>query len=263
MKIFFLILISIIFLPSCEKPQENPFPYAKHEIEIIGYENIDEIVLAERSYKYFKPDVLYYLKRPNAILKFKIIGPYTNKFDCSPWGSWGGELPVINKDSYFEMKLNHKKINQINISCRYNQSDKEKQYYKNFNRKYTSMDIEYKGVKTIPYVQNLDYKLLDQFGFSPYTQNIYTEGSENAEKYFYKESRDKENIMFIDEEQNGLTFFYDENGFTNITMDSCYGNEELQKELEKLGNFIFKKGRYETYMNVNVGTCGSYIKKQK
>lgn len=257
MKIFSLILICLTFLSSCQK-QENPFPYAEHEIELIGYENGDEIVLSERSYNHFKPDVLYFLKRDNAILKFKLIGPYTNKFNCFARDSWSGEIPIINKDVYFEAKPNHKTISQIDIFCKYNQSDKEKQYYKNFNRKYTSMDIEYKGIKTIPYVKNLDYRLLDQLGYSPYGQNYYSEETEIGEKFNYKKSRDKENINFINEQQDGLTFFYDENGFTNITIGGgCYGYDELRKELEKLGDFIFKKGRYERYGPV----CGSYIRK--
>ena len=259
MKVFFSIIISITFLSSCMK---NPFPYAEHKIELIGHENINEIILSERSYNHFKPDILYFLRQTKATLKFTLIGPYTNKFDCSAWDSWNGSTPVINKDSYFEIKLNHhKKVSYIDISCRYNQSDKEKQYYKNFLKEYISMDIEYKGIKTIPYVKNLDYKLLDQFGFSPYGRFTGDAGGEVDKRYHYKESRDKENITFIDEQQNGLTFFYDEDGFTNITIDSCFGNEELQKELEKLGNFIFKEGRIEKYFGVNLGTCGSYIRK--
>ena len=265
MKNFHLLIIFSIVLSSC---QEEPFPYAKHEIKFIGYENAEQIVISERSYRSHKPNLTYFVRKPNSLFKFELVGPYIDKFNCSVRESWYGETIRPDKNSYFEIEIDHNKMSEINISCRYIQSQKEKKFYRDFpnSSHYKSMDEE-KEIKTLPYIKNLDYVLLDQFGYSPY--NHSTPYGDSAKRYHYQENRDRESISFINTNQEGITFFYDEKGFTNITIDETYCPDELHKELQKLGDFNFIEGSGYTVTgswqdfsgSYQDRFCGSYIRK--
>ena len=127
--------------------------------------------------------------------------------------------------------------------------------------------LEKKEIKTLPYIKNLDYVLLDQFGYSPYNHN--TPSGDYAKRLHYQENRDKESISFINTNQEGIKFFYDEKGFTNITIEETYCPDGLHKELQKLGDFDFIEGSTYTvsgsWQDFNGSYqdrfCGSYIRK--
>tara|TARA_B100000925_G_scaffold259228_1_gene214639 strand:- start:307 stop:1125 length:819 start_codon:yes stop_codon:yes gene_type:complete len=269
-----LALISLFLLVACGPSDEakknltimqtfKPNPYEEHKIILVGTEGVREsLKLPLRSYQNYQPDIHHLISdnKPNLRLIFKVEGPYFSSFNCKTRYNYPDKnLSFDEENGTHTLKINSSlEIKTINLQCDYLESDEEKEYeeYWKIRGKPSSikeMSFSYKVIVLPSTPIELDYELLNSFGYSPYNNFSNTDEEVNR-RFNYLASRDIYNLGFVNRDQSGITFFWDSRGFTNITFGEC-PPAELRRKLEELGSFRFKPGTGRW------AVCGSLIRK--
>ncbi len=246
--------------PKKTKQKFKPNQFEEHEIILVSTEGVREsLKLPLRSYQNYQPDIHHLISdnKPNMKLIFKVEGPYYNSFKCKTKYSYPEKnLSFDGENGTQILKINSTSERKtINLQCDYLESNEEKEYWKK-RRKPSSvkeMSFSYKVIVLPNTPRELDYELLNSFGYSPYN-NFSSTDKEVNRRFNYLASRDIYNLGFVNRNQAGITFFWDSKGFTNITFGEC-PPAELRRKLEELGSFTFKSGTGRW------AVCGSLIRK--
>ena len=195
------------------------------------------------------PDVNHYIAAGFAGVEFlfRIEGPHAELFICEyGWNPSKDKYLEKDADRHIFKPFPLTEINLVEISCRYTNK---------VRREEEIVTISYEKFVILPNTpENVDFEMMNEAGYSPY--NNYSPDPEIDKKYRFDRTRDRFNLGFVNVRQEGVQFWWDSSGLTNIGLGDC--NANLINEFgsyENLEYILGGQGRYDI--------CASFVRKNK
>ena len=176
-------------------------------------------------------------------------------FRCTDYNS-----EISNPSNTFELKIDPEKKVSVVISCSMERFSGEGKERKRTKESYLYPGKFHNNVVLLP-ENPLDevIPLLNELGFSPY--NNYDREGMISVHYLnnFNKKRDKFDLGFINQEQEGINFFWDEDGITNIVITvSEYAHDrpheiDSEKDIELVSEIVsiltdVEKERLQKYL---------------
>jgi hypothetical protein len=275
MRLYFLLLLFLLTACGQDKYPEPLYNLENLSIKLI-VDSQDKIVknysIPMRSYEKQSDEMPYFVTKSDEDISFFITiydksGNLSEEglleitqntyFECKNINQQGSKL-ISNKTNTYDLSVSSGELKYIDINCsmRVNYCPKEEitqQYSCEFSeREYTKEGFLYPGSISTKFwllpENPLDeiIPMLNELGYSPYNNYRRDASSEVHDRVNFDKKRDKFDLGFININQEGPYFFWDENGITNIVFslreyrgDRPHTNDS-ERDLEGITAYISK-----------------------
>ena len=274
MRLYFLLLLFLLTACGQDKYPEPLYNLENLSIKLI-VDSQDKIVkdysIPMRSYEKQSDEMPYFVTKSDEDISFFITiydksGNLSEEglleitqnthFECS---NYPRKLNLSsNKTNTFDLSVSSGELKYISIDCsmRKNYCPKEEitqQYSCEFSeRENTEEGFLYPGYISTEFwllpENPLDeiIPMLNEMGYSPYNNYRRDASSEVHDRVNFDKKRDKFDLGFINVNQEGPYFFWDENGITNIVLSIRQYNldrpntNDSEMDVEKISTYISK-----------------------